>query len=99
VWWFSASITLHITHYVARRAKVIFDHQHNADERMRLNWHTARFRRFKIRTRPALHPAGLCALPSWATNIAITTRQAQRAQLPPTDRTHHSRHHHRSCSP
>jgi hypothetical protein len=28
--WFSASITLHITHYVARRVKVISDHPHNA---------------------------------------------------------------------
>jgi hypothetical protein len=28
-----ASITCMIRHYVARRAKVIFDHPHNADER------------------------------------------------------------------
>jgi hypothetical protein len=27
-----ASITCMIRHYVARRAKVIFDHPHNADE-------------------------------------------------------------------
>jgi hypothetical protein len=30
-----ASITGMIRHYVARRAKVIFDHPHNADERTR----------------------------------------------------------------
>jgi hypothetical protein len=30
----SASITCMIRHYVARRAKVIFDHPHNADERL-----------------------------------------------------------------
>jgi hypothetical protein len=28
-----ASITCMIRHYVARRAKVIFDHSHNADDR------------------------------------------------------------------
>jgi hypothetical protein len=32
--WFSASIMLHITHHVARRAKVMSDHPHNADERI-----------------------------------------------------------------
>jgi hypothetical protein len=29
-----ASITCMIRHYVARRAKVIFDHPHNAEERV-----------------------------------------------------------------
>jgi hypothetical protein len=32
-WKLCASITCMIRHYVARRAKVIFDHPHNADER------------------------------------------------------------------
>jgi hypothetical protein len=31
--WFSASIKLHITHFVTRRTKVIFNHPHNAAER------------------------------------------------------------------
>jgi hypothetical protein len=41
--WFTASITLHITHYVARRAKVISDHPHKYNTEHRhsgIAWHT-----------------------------------------------------------